>query len=79
MAKKRFIAGAICPQCQVEDRLVVEDVDGVGDVDGVAQRRCVSCGFSDRQVSPTEVTLPTRFVRRGLENVDVETVRLPED
>jgi uncharacterized metal-binding protein (TIGR02443 family) len=29
MAKKRFIAGAICPQCQLEDRLVVEEIDGV--------------------------------------------------
>ena len=73
MTKKRFIAGAICPQCQVEDRLVVEQVDGV------ARRRCVSCGFSDDQTPTTEVTLPTRFVRRGLDDAEATPIRLLDD
>jgi uncharacterized metal-binding protein (TIGR02443 family) len=73
MTKKRFIAGAICPKCQAEDRLVVEEVDGT------TQRRCVSCGFSDQQVAPTDVTLPTRFVRRGLGKTEAKPVRLVDD
>jgi hypothetical protein len=73
MAKKRFIAGAICPQCQAEDRLVVEEADGT------TQRRCVSCGFTDQQVAPAQVTLPTRFVRRGLIDTEAKPVRLLDD
>jgi uncharacterized metal-binding protein (TIGR02443 family) len=42
MANRRFIAGAVCPQCQAIDRLIVEDVDGE------RRQRCVACGFSER-------------------------------
>ncbi len=41
MSKARFIAGAVCPQCQIADRLVIEQVSGQ------TRRRCVSCGFND--------------------------------
>ena len=39
--KKRFIAGAVCPACQV--------IDGIRmwEVDGVPHRDCVHCGYSD--------------------------------
>ena len=38
---RRFIAGAVCPECREVDRLVVERI-------AVTQRRiCVACGFSD--------------------------------
>ena len=70
MAKKRFIAGAICPQCQAEDRLVVEELDGE------PQRRCVSCGFQDQQAALNEVILPTRFVKRGIEDTQAKPVKL---
>ena len=45
MNKGRFIAGAICPQCQEQDRLVVELVAELAG--GQNQRRCVACGFTD--------------------------------
>ena len=38
---KRFIAGAVCPRCGVQDRLRVFNVDGA------THRDCVACGFSD--------------------------------
>lgn len=41
--QKRFIAGAICPKCQVIDRLVVYAVDGVEVCE------CVQCGHTQQQ------------------------------
>jgi len=73
MSRKRFIAGAICPQCQSLDRLVIENVDGA------ARRRCVSCGFEDERPASPEVTLPTRFVRRGLDNAEAKPIKLLDD
>lgn len=36
---KRFIAGAVCPQCRALDRIVIE-----GEVEEKVQR-CVECGY----------------------------------
>ena len=41
MTRRKFIAGAVCPECGVMDRIVVEAAGG----DTI--RRCVACGFSD--------------------------------
>ena len=46
--KRRFIAGAVCPECQAQDTLAVEMLDGVPQ-----ERSCVKCGFSD---SPPQAT-----------------------
>ncbi len=40
---KRFIAGAICPQCQMRDRIVVFGIEGEQHIE------CVNCGFSQSQ------------------------------
>jgi uncharacterized metal-binding protein (TIGR02443 family) len=40
-AKKRFIAGAVCPACSEMDRIKMWDVDGV------PHRECVACGYAD--------------------------------
>ena len=40
--QRRFIAGAVCPECRELDRLVVERVSVT-----VQRRSCVACGFSD--------------------------------
>jgi uncharacterized metal-binding protein (TIGR02443 family) len=57
MKRRQFIAGAICPECQQMDRIVVEQ-DGELNI-----RRCVACGFSD-SVMPGAGVLPgTRFSR----------------
>ncbi len=42
---KRFIAGAICPQCQCLDKIVVYTTNDVKNAE------CVSCGF--QQQDPT--------------------------
>jgi len=41
---RRFIAGAVCPQCQREDRVVVYRVN---DRDC---RECVACGWQERWI-----------------------------
>ncbi len=38
---RRFIAGAVCPRCGLQDKLVVDADKGL--------RECVSCGFSDER------------------------------
>lgn len=55
---RRFIAGAVCPECRAVDRIVIEDDAGE------RRRRCVSCGHSDALVNEAAVEPPTRFTRR---------------
>jgi len=51
--RKRFIAGAVCPDCQIVDRIVVETgnqealQDDSDELLEVSRRRCVACGFAD--------------------------------
>ncbi|XOV83842.1 MAG: YheV family putative metal-binding protein [bacterium] len=54
--KKRFIAGAVCPECQAVDRIVVETAmpvpagkaaDRIDPEQALSRRRCVACGFAD--------------------------------
>jgi len=55
--KRRFIAGAVCPQCALQDKLVMYD-----DEDGQRVRECVRCGFSDVLVEePPAEPLATRI------------------
>ncbi len=67
--KRRFIAGATCPKCDQQDKVVMYDDD-----DQQRWRECVSCGFKEllseekpitpevntrvNQVKPGEATLP---------------------
>jgi uncharacterized metal-binding protein (TIGR02443 family) len=41
VTKKRFIAGAVCPACSVQDTIKMWNVDGT------PHRECVACGYSD--------------------------------
>lgn len=41
MTMKRFVAGAVCPQCQEMDKLVIH----VGSDPQI--RECIACGYSD--------------------------------
>lgn len=46
--RKQFIAGAVCPECGVLDRIVVEYTNAPAGQDGeLSRRRCVQCGFTD--------------------------------
>ncbi len=68
--KKRFIAGAVCPDCQTVDRIVVETgMQHVADSDlddprqEVSRRRCVACGFADE--FSTDTLVSSQGVPRG--------------
>jgi uncharacterized metal-binding protein (TIGR02443 family) len=52
---RRFIAGAVCPQCQRLDKLVLY-------IDSPEQRReCVGCGYQDHLAEdPASAEPPTR-------------------
>ncbi len=54
-ATRRFIAGAVCPRCAAQDRLVVYHADGTD------YRECVECGFKDEiRIKPKVRELETR-------------------
>jgi len=56
--RKRFIAGAVCPQCQSRDTLAVWRENAVEHVG------CVKCGFTQRQTD-----LPAEATPAGRENI----------
>ncbi len=58
MTRQRFIAGAVCPECGVMDRIVVEET-GTD-----STRRCVVCGFSDSS-NPAGGALPKSRLTRS--------------
>jgi uncharacterized metal-binding protein (TIGR02443 family) len=65
--RPRFIAGAICAQCNAVDRLVVDMTTDA--------RSCVECGFSEKR--PQDVTVePVTRVTRGSARL-VETAAEP--
>lgn len=73
-AKRRFIAGAVCPRCAAMDKLVVDlETD---------HRECVACGFSEERPQDAKSTLPTepatRVSRAAARRVETpaEVVRL---
>ena len=67
---RRFIAGAVCPECRAIDRTVVEVVDGV------RQRRCVACGHAEEQAPAFTPEPATRFMTRASEATPTQRVRL---
>jgi uncharacterized protein len=67
---RRFIAGAVCPECRAIDRIVVEMVAGV------RQRRCVACGHAEAQAQSLTPEPATRFTTRASEATPIQRVRL---
>ena len=61
-ARRRFIAGAVCPRCGEMDKIVVNlDTD---------QRECVACGFSESRPDAPGSELPTRVNRPAARRVE---------
>jgi uncharacterized metal-binding protein (TIGR02443 family) len=55
-ARRRFIAGAVCPRCAAMDRTVI-DLES-------DRRECLACGFSEaRPEGPAAQELQTRVSR----------------
>ena len=73
--RRRFIAGAVCPQCRALDRLVLEvDAD-----DQTQRRRCVGCGFSEtmQASNSTANAVPrARFERSKTQAVESQPVKI---
>jgi len=73
--RRRFIAGAVCPRCAAQDKIVVDpDTD---------RRVCVSCGFSEERPgsrAPGPIEPHTRVNRALARRVDTpaEPVTLVE-
>lgn len=58
--RARFIAGAKCPSCSVEDRITVAPA---ADDSAMLIRACVACGFTDQIDALGGVSEPdTRFI-----------------
>ena len=84
---KRFISGAVCPSCQVVDRIVIEAVTqaqesrSLNDMATEAiRRRCVSCGFTealDPDQAAVAAPLPrARYEKSRQTTTKVETVKI---
>lgn len=53
--KRRFIAGAVCPECKQQDKVVMFD-----DESHQRWRECVSCGFKELLEEEPADEIPTR-------------------
>lgn len=61
--QRRFIAGAVCPRCAEQDKVVMYD-----DELGQRVRECVRCGYKDAldaQGNPTELVTRVNQPRPG--------------
>lgn len=67
---RRFIAGAVCPDCGALDRIVV-DADS-------NERHCVACGFREARPAPAPAEPVTRVNRAAARRIETpaETVTL---
>ena len=72
MALKRFIAGAICPQCKDQDSLYVETVDSR------RYRACVSCDFREEMRFESQSRELETRVNRSPGDTEVQVVKLVE-
>lgn len=71
-SSKRFIAGAKCPQCLLQDKVVMYRQGGI------QYRECVSCGYHDQMHFEQQFReLETRVnLSPGQRGEDVSVVRL---
>lgn len=54
--QRRFIAGAVCPDCGRTDSLCLESIDSID------WRRCVDCGFREPRPGADPI-MPIRFTQ----------------
>lgn len=66
-AKKRFIAGAVCPRCNQMDRLVIYSESGKD------FRECVNCDFKEELHFPNTPREPDTRVNRSADEKARET------
>lgn len=75
---RRFIAGAVCPNCREMDRIIIEEAPSTGaeGESGLRRRRCVSCGFSDTMTAGGAAEPSTRFSRPRGDGAPATPVRI---
>ena len=55
-SRRRFIAGAVCPNCGRQDKIVVDlDAD---------ERQCIACGFREARPAARNTTSPAELQTR---------------
>ena len=70
-AKRRFVAGAVCPRCSAMDKLVVYNEEGKD------YRECVSCGFKEEmRLNIAASELNTRVNHHNDKQDDVQVVNI---
>lgn len=70
---KRFIAGATCPSCGIQDSIRA-DHDDAG---GMLSRECVECGFKDVLSSQSQKELETRVTALDPRaNIEAQPVKI---
>lgn len=70
---RRFVAGAVCPQCSEMDKIVVYRDDEKD------FRECVSCGYKEEmrfKSTPRELTTRVNVTESDIANV-VQIIQLP--
>ncbi len=76
---KRFIAGAVCPECRAVDRLVLEVRAGADGVADEEWQRCVACGYEAPRPGSAYESVPRgkpeRRVRGQVE-IESQTVKI---
>ena len=65
IVRKRFIAGAVCPECNTVDRIVVEYAEVRLSAGELSRRRCVDCGFVDPFADAGAAQTGTGAIPRG--------------
>jgi len=73
-AKRRFMAGAVCPRCSKMDTIQVYNLDGKD------FRECVECGFKEEMrlnIAPSE--LETRVNHQEEEKEQVQVINILSD
>ncbi|MEM7101030.1 MAG: YheV family putative metal-binding protein [Pseudomonadota bacterium] len=68
---RKFIAGAVCPNCQAVDRIVIEmrpsndnDLTPAEQGENQTWRVCVACDFSEQMTETPQFSLPNTIKDR---------------
>lgn len=70
-ARRRFIAGAVCPRCGKMDKITVNlDTD---------QRECVACDFSESRPRPDTANGPQREIPTRVSRAAARRVETPAE
>ena len=76
---KRFIAGAVCPECRAVDRLVLEVRAGADGVADEEWQRCVACGYEAPRPGSAYESVPRGKPERRLRGqveIESQTVKI---